>query len=67
MTINKIYNTLLSVAMLICIGLSATSCLDKYPEYAIPEDKAIHAFISLSAEKYELSVVSYECFSRNVV
>lgn len=47
MTINKIYNTLLSAAMLICIGLSATSCLDKYPEYAIPEDKAIQTLQDL--------------------
>ena len=28
--------------MLVAVGISATSCLDKYPNYAIPSDKAIN-------------------------
>lgn len=47
MTINKIYNRLLSIATLIGVSLSATSCLDKYPENAIPEDKAIRTLQDL--------------------
>jgi tetratricopeptide (TPR) repeat protein len=39
---NKIYNAFVSVAMLMAVGISATSCLDKYPDNAIPADKAIN-------------------------
>ena len=39
---NKIYHAFVSVAMLVAIGISSTSCLDKYPNYAIPADKAIN-------------------------
>ena len=39
---NKIYHAFISVAMLVAVGISATSCLDKYPNYAIPADKAIN-------------------------
>ena len=39
---NKIYHAFISVVMLVAVGISATSCLDKYPNYAIPADKAIN-------------------------
>ena len=47
MTNNKIYNIIISLAILVSIGISTTSCLDKYPEYAIPEDKAINTLEDL--------------------
>ena len=39
---NKIYHLFISLSMLMAVGISATSCLDKYPNYAIPSDKAIN-------------------------
>ena len=39
---NKIYKVFVSVAMLVTVSISATSCLDKYPNDAIPSDKAIN-------------------------
>ena len=39
---NKIYHLFISLLMLMVVGISATSCLDKYPNYAIPSDKAIN-------------------------
>ena len=47
MTMKKIYSRLLSLAMLVGILLGATSCLDKYPEHAIPADKAINTLEEL--------------------
>ena len=44
---NKIKNISISLAMLIGIGLCSTSCLDKYPDYAIPADKAINTLEEL--------------------
>ena len=44
---NKIYHAFVSVAMLVAIGVSATSCLDKYPNDAIPADKAINTLDEL--------------------
>ena len=44
---NKIYHAFISVAMLMAVGISATSCLDKYPNYAIPADKAINTLDEL--------------------
>ena len=39
---NEIYKVFVSVAMLVTVSISATSCLDKYPNDAIPSDKAIN-------------------------
>ena len=47
MIMKKIYHAFISVAMLATISLSATSCLDKYPNYAIPADKAINTLDEL--------------------
>lgn len=44
---NKIYHAFISVAMLMAVGISATSCLDKYPNDAIPADKAINTLDEL--------------------
>ena len=44
---NKIYHAFISVAMLMAVGIGATSCLDKYPDSAIPADKAINSLDEL--------------------
>ena len=44
---NKIYHAFISVAMLVAVGISTTSCLDKYPDHAIPADKAINTLDEL--------------------
>ena len=47
MIMKKIYHAFISVAMLAAVGVSATSCLDKYPNDAIPADKAINTLDEL--------------------
>lgn len=47
MIMKKIYHAFISVAMLATISFSVTSCLDKYPNYAIPADKAINTLDEL--------------------
>ena len=47
MIMKKIYHAFISVAMLAAISLSATSCLDKYPNDAIPADRAINTLDEL--------------------
>ena len=43
----KLYNILLSVAMLATIATTETSCLEQYPEDAIPMDEAINTLDDL--------------------
>ena len=44
---NKIYHAFISVAMLAAISISATSCLDKYPNDGILADRAINTLDEL--------------------
>lgn len=43
----KIYTIILSTVVLVGIATTATSCLDKYPDNAIPADKAINTLKEL--------------------
>ena len=58
MIMNKIYHAFISVAMLVAVGISTTSCLDKYPDYAIPADKAINTLEELD----QAAIGLYESF-----
>ena len=54
----KIYNLFVGVVMLATIATTATSCLEKYPEDAIPADKAINTLDELD----QAAIGLYESF-----
>ncbi|MBR2367248.1 MAG: RagB/SusD family nutrient uptake outer membrane protein [Alistipes sp.] len=43
----KIYSIIVTLVTLVAVAATTTSCLDKYPEYAIPADKAINTLEEL--------------------
>ena len=59
----KIFSITLSATMLLAIASTATSCLEKYPDSAIPADKAINTLDELD----QAAIGVYDAFKSSAL